>query len=132
MKPSSIVLLEFDPTLDDLGKGKKLRDGLSVALQIGDSLWVANDESAALERLSLIKENETGQYMYARNHKQFPLHELIQLPAPPAEDPADSQEIDIEGLAYENGYLWLVGSHSFKRKNPSPAGPKPTPGVATI
>ena len=120
MKPSSIVLLEFDPTLDDLGKGKKLRDGLSVALQIGNTLWVANDESASLERLSLITEDDTGQYIQAREHKQFALHEFIQLPSPPAEDPAESQEIDIEGLAYENGYLWLVGSHSLKRKNPSP------------
>jgi hypothetical protein len=119
MKPSSIVLLEFDPQLDDLGKGKKLRDGLSVALQIGDTLWVANDESVTLERLSLIKEEHSGQYMYGRDHKQFALHELIQLPSPPEEDSAEMQEIDIEGLAYENGYLWLVGSHSLKRKNPS-------------
>lgn len=119
MKPDSIVLLEFDPSLDDLGKGKKLWDGLSVALQIGDTLWVANDESATLERLSLFKEDIAGKYMVGREHKQFSLRELIKLPAPPAEDPAEIQEIDIEGLAYEDGYLWLVGSHSFKRKNPS-------------
>lgn len=120
MKPSSIILLEFDPKLDELGKGKKLRDGLSVALQIGNTLWVANDESATLERLSLIRESDSGQYMVGRDHRQFPLHDLIPLPTPPVGEPANVQEIDIEGLAYENGYLWLVGSHSFKRKNPSP------------
>ncbi|MET0962281.1 MAG: DUF3616 domain-containing protein [Noviherbaspirillum sp.] len=84
MKPDSIVLLEFDSKLGDLGKGKKLRDGLSVALQIGDTLWVANDESVSLERLSLIKGDGSSQYMYGRNHTQFALHDLLRLPTPPA------------------------------------------------
>lgn len=119
MMPTSIVLLEFDPQLDDMGKGKKLRDGLSVALQIGNTLWVANDESSSLERLLLVKEDHSGQYMYGRHHTQFPLDGLIDLPAPSVDDPRELQEIDIEGLAYENGYLWLVGSHSLKRKKPS-------------
>ncbi len=32
--------------------------------------------------------------------------------------PADIEEVDLEGLAYADGYLWLVGSHSLKRKQP--------------
>lgn len=120
MKPDSIVLLEFDPQLDGLGKGKRLRDGLSVVLQIENTLWIANDESVTLERFSLVKDLHSDQYMYGREHTQFALHELIRLPSPPFGDSLETQEIDIEGLAYEDGYLWLVGSHSFKRKNPSP------------
>lgn len=37
MKPTRTVELELHPERDDLGKGKELRDGLSVALQIGDT-----------------------------------------------------------------------------------------------
>lgn len=51
---TSVVLLEFDPELNALGKDKSLRDGLSVTVQIGDTLWVTNDETISLERLSLV------------------------------------------------------------------------------
>ena len=118
MNPTSTVDLEFNPERDDLGKEKELRNGLSVALQIGNTLWVANDESISLERLSLIEGGNTGNYKCGRHHKQFPLDNYIQLPVAPPNDPADLEEADIEGLAYEDGYLWLVGSHSLKRKNP--------------
>ncbi|HSH73112.1 MAG TPA: DUF3616 domain-containing protein [Methylophilaceae bacterium] len=128
MKPTSTVLLEFNPQRDNLGKGKELRDGLSVALQIGDTLWVANDESISLERLSLQKESKSGNYKYGREHKQFCLSDYLELPVPPAKltkkqkktKPEESgfEEIDIEGLDYEGGYLWLVGSHSLKRSKP--------------
>ncbi len=33
-----VATLEFDPACHALGKGKALRDGLSVAVQIGDTL----------------------------------------------------------------------------------------------
>jgi hypothetical protein len=119
MNPTSTVDLEFNPDRDDLGKDKELRNGLSVALQIGDTLWVANDESISLERLSLIEEGNTGNYKCGRHHKQFSLDNYIQLPVAPPNDPADLEEVDVEGLDYEDGYLWLVGSHSLKRKKPT-------------
>jgi hypothetical protein len=122
MTPNSILLLDFHPERHDLGKGKEMRDGLSVALQIGNTLWVANDETISLERLSLIKEDGRGEYRYARDHKQFALDDYLQLPVPPTGDPADLQEVDIEGLAYDDGYLWLVGSHSLKRRKPDAEG----------
>ena len=40
------------------------------------------------------------------------------MPLPPKPDEADGEEVDVEGLAYHDGYLWLVGSHSLKRKKP--------------
>jgi hypothetical protein len=115
MKPTRTVNLEFSPKHAVIGKGKALRDGLSVALQIGDTLWVANDESISLERLSLIKDG--SHYRYGL-HKQFSLDDYLNLPVATPKDPADLEEVDIEGLDYGGGYLWLVGSHSLKRTNP--------------
>lgn len=115
MKPTSTVNLEFIPKHAVIGKGKELRDGLSVALQIGDTLWVANDESISLERLSLIKDG--SHYRYGL-HKQFSLDDYLKLPVATPKDPADLEEVDIEGLDHGGGYLWLVGSHSLKRVNP--------------
>ena len=117
MNPTSTINLEFSSEHADLGKGKELRDGLSVALQIGDTLWVANDESISLERLSLIK--DASDYRYGL-HKQFSLDDFLKLPVATPKDPADLEEVDIEGLDYGGGYLWLVGSHSLKRINPTP------------
>ena len=97
MNPTTAEL-QFDPELDKLGKGKELRDGLSVAVQIGNTLWVANDESIGLERLSLVKGGEAGHYRYAE-HRQFSLAEYLRLPAAPAADAAAVEEIDVEGLS---------------------------------
>ena len=116
MNPTSTINLEFSSDHADFGKGKELRDGLSVALQIGDTLWVANDESISLERLSLIK--DASHYRYGL-HKQFSLDDFLKLPVATPKDPADLEEVDIEGLDYGGGYLWLVGSHSLKRVNPT-------------
>ena len=116
MNPISTIDLEFEAEHANLGELKELRDGLSVAFQIGDTLWVANDESVSLERLSLIKEK--GKYRYGQ-HKQFLLADYLKLPVPAPKDPADIEEVDVEGLAYGDGYLWLVGSHSLKRSNPT-------------
>jgi len=113
-----IVRLEFDPTLDNLDKDKKIRDGLSVVTQIGNTLWVANDEAISLERLSNAQDDSNGNYHHYSQHKQFRLDTYINLPVPPATNSMNFEEADIEGLDYENGYLWLVGSHSLKRKQP--------------
>jgi hypothetical protein len=118
MSPTSIVLLEFELERNDLGKGKKLRDGLSVALQIADTLWVANDETITLERLTLERGEDTDDYRYARRHRQFSLNDFLPLPIPPTDNPAETQEVDVEGLAHDGDYLWVTGSHSLKRKKP--------------
>jgi hypothetical protein len=110
------ILLEFDPHLNKLRKDKKLWDGLSAVVQIGDTLWVANDEAPSLERLSRQRGTNGGEIRYA-DHRQFPLHEVLQLPMPPQAD-GKIEEADIEGLDYDGGYLWMVGSHSLKRGKP--------------
>ncbi len=116
MNRTGTVLLEFDPDLNKLRKDKKLWDGLSAVVQIGDTLWVANDEALSLERLSRQGETDAGAIRYA-NHEQFPLRDFLELPAPPEAD-GKIEEADIEGLDHDGGYLWLVGSHSLKRDKP--------------
>lgn len=117
MNRTRTVLLEFDPQLNKLRKDKKLSDGLSAVAQIGQTLWVANDEALSLERLSRQGETGDGAIRYA-DHEQFPLHDFLQLPVPPVEEDDKIEEADIEGLDYHDGYLWLVGSHSLKRDKP--------------
>ncbi len=115
MKRTTTVALEFDPALDAPQAGKRLRDGLSAVLQVGDSLWLANDESASLERLTLAADGKA-----ASGHRQFQLHRYLDLPEGAKGKPARAPEIDIEGLDHDGGYLWLVGSHSLKRAKPDP------------
>lgn len=67
------------------------------------SLWVASDETVAIERLS-----PTGSHSYGK-HQRFFLQDYIQLFN-------SKDEIDIEGMDFADGYLWSIGSHSTKRK----------------
>ena len=96
----------------------QLNYGLSAVVQVGKSLWVANDETIGLERLLLQSGPAGGAYTYGE-HRQFALSDYLRLPVPPPFDPDNIVEADIEGLASSNGYLWLVGSHSRVRKKPT-------------
>lgn len=90
---------DFQPFYEDLSAAMLTPDG---------HLWVGSDETTTLERLSF-----DGDRTFS-NHQSIALGELINLPA------AEDQEIDIEGLAWTDHYLWFVGSHSPKRKKPKP------------
>jgi len=116
MARTGLALLEFDPG-SNLSKKKKLRDGLSSVLQIGNTLWVTNDETVSLERLTHQGRNADGVDKYG-DHVQFALNDYLRLPVPPPTDPKKIEEADLEGLDYRDGYLWMVGSHSLKRKKP--------------
>ncbi len=118
MSRESTIQLQFSPGADNLGKGKELRDGLSVVVQIGNTLWVTNDESLSLERLTLVKSGSDGTYSQAGDHQQFLLTDYLDMPLPPSSKSTHIDEADVEGLAYDGGYLWVVGSHSLKRQNP--------------
>ena len=85
----------------------KLTDSLSAAVFVGDDLFVASDETTSVERLS------TDDGLTFQHHKSFPLNDLIDLPAQGTDF---DQEIDIEGIDFHDSHLWLVGSHSLKRK----------------
>lgn len=88
------------------GSFQEHREDLSAVLLTHEKyLWLGSDETSTIERLSLVDNNKFA------DHQQFRVAEFIDLPA------SEDQEIDIEGLAYSDYYLWFVGSHSYKRKN---------------
>jgi len=99
--PSHQIPLHFSPA-----QANAMAD-LSAALVVDQTLWLGSDESAHLEALTL-REDRGCQ------HRTLSVADFIALPDGPG------QEIDIEGLAYQPPYLWLVGSHSLKRKRPKP------------
>lgn len=83
-----------------------VREDISAIAHTPDgNLWLASDELTTIERLSPVSPREYS------HHQQFAVGDYIDL--------QDTQsEIDIEGMDFANGYLWLVGSHSTKRKRP--------------
>lgn len=104
-KPSLLhqVLLSFED-----GFKEHRKDISTVRLTPEKHLWLGSDETSSIERLSIVDSQTFAE------HKQFRIIDFIELPE------AEDQEIDIEGLAYTNDYLWFVGSHSWKRKKPKP------------
>ncbi|MGD1855203.1 MAG: DUF3616 domain-containing protein [Leptolyngbyaceae cyanobacterium] len=95
----SRVLLKFQHSEDDL-----LQELSAIARTPDGNLWVGSDEYLTLERLTPV-----GNGIYGA-HKTFHLKDFVEL------FDQDS-EVDIEGLDYSDGYLWVVGSHSLKRNN---------------
>jgi len=83
-----------------------LHKDLSAVARLGDSLFLACDETASVERLRRMKDGSFGE------HRHFALDGLVDLPAG-----ADG-EMDIEGLCATDGFLWIVGSHALKRSKP--------------
>lgn len=83
---------------------ESLLGGLSAAARVGEHLWTASDERPALDRLTLQPDGSYGA------HRSFPIADLIDLPG--------KGEIDVEGIAWEAPYLWVVGSHSRRRDRP--------------
>ncbi len=93
------VRLEFEQEADDI-----ISDISAAAFSDDGSLWIGSDEMVGVDRLSPV-----GNHSYG-NHQRFLLKDYIDL--------FDDDEIDIEGMDFADGYLWLTGSHSTKRKKP--------------
>jgi Protein of unknown function (DUF3616) len=93
------ILLDFSSFYGEYRKNLS-----AVLLTSNKYLWLGSDETSSIERLSLIDDNTFGE------HQHYQVANYIGLPAP------EDKEIDIEGLAYIDNYLWFVGSHSWKRK----------------
>ncbi len=94
------ILLEFNRNDVDLWGELS-----AIAITPDGSLWVGSDELQTLEQLNAITPMHYGK------HKGCALPKTLSLPDPDG-------EIDFEGLDFDNGYLWFVGSHSQKRKRP--------------
>jgi Protein of unknown function (DUF3616) len=103
---SNYVELHFESGKDK--GGKEIRDDLSAIVSVDKYLFLASDETTTIERLET---NDGGKTF--TNHQQFPLSNFgINLPS------GSDEEVDIEGLYYDGRYIWIVGSHSLKRKKP--------------
>jgi Protein of unknown function (DUF3616) len=101
------------PVLEFSAPDEKLTDALSAVVLIREELWVASDELTSVERLTL-----RGGGLFG-GHRSFELQGPLSLPATGKKKPDGKkvdQEIDLEGLDFDGQYLWLVGSHSIKRK----------------
>ncbi|HEY9879944.1 MAG TPA: DUF3616 domain-containing protein, partial [Leptolyngbyaceae cyanobacterium] len=94
-------------TLQVRANDQAVLQDISAVRCIEDFIWLSADEGAALERLTLDRDKTS-------DHQTFRVIDYLDLPNPKGE------EIDIEGLAYADYYLWIVGSHSLKRKKPEP------------
>ncbi|MDA0268047.1 MAG: DUF3616 domain-containing protein [Cyanobacteria bacterium] len=90
-------------TLQFEHQAELIRADLSAVSEVGPHLWLGCDETATLERLTLAGKT-------ASDHRQFAIGNFLPLPN------GAEQEVDVEGLAYGDGYLWFVGSHSLKRR----------------
>ena len=88
-----------------------LRGQLSAVVQTDGFLWIASDESNTVERLSRVEGGEYGR------HQSYSLADYLDLPA-------GDEEIDIEGMDCDGGYLWLTGSHGLKRLRPKGSDPE--------
>jgi hypothetical protein len=110
MAAPDAVTLQFSPD-----SGEEFAADLSAVAQIGADLWVGTDEGTSVARLSPQEPAVYG------GHTAFPLGRCLDLPG------GDDEEIDVEGMAAAGGYLWLVGSHSPRRREADSAEPSGTP-----
>lgn len=84
-----------------------MRHDLSAACFVNQTLWLGSDETTHLEALTLTE-------FEGRDHRSLVVTDFLPLPD------GKTSEIDIEGITYAEPYLWLVGSHSLKRKQHRP------------
>ena len=103
-KPRATIRLECGGAVDD----KKALQNFSAGSRVGDALFLAADEHASIERLV-----PTGKDTWGR-HERFHLKDLLDLADP-------EEEADLEGLAAEDGWLWVLGSHARTREKPEKA-----------
>jgi hypothetical protein len=86
------------------GHDRKALRNLSAGTRMGDSLFVAGDEHAHVDRLTLGADG-------GGCPRSIELMDLLTL-----DDP--EEEADLEGLAADDGWLWVVGSHARTRSKP--------------
>ncbi|MGY1773203.1 DUF3616 domain-containing protein [Blastococcus sp. SYSU D00813] len=81
---------------------------LSAVRSDGAVLWVAGDETATIERL--VADDPARPRAYG-GQTTVRLADLVDLPGQDA-----AEEADVEGLGRGGPWLWVVGSHSLRRR----------------
>jgi len=94
---ASVISLRFGAAADD--------DSLSLsgAASVGEYLFLAPDEGGSLVRL-----RHSGNAAYD-DATAYPVADFVGTPGD------DGDELDLEGMDADGGYLWLAGSHSAVR-----------------
>ncbi|MDP3173319.1 MAG: DUF3616 domain-containing protein [Phenylobacterium sp.] len=112
-------LAQVPLALDEHAQGEdQPAHDISAAAALGDTLFLAADECAGLEVLHRAADG------YAE-HRRVELRKAFDLPG------GDS-EMDIEGVAVCDDWLWIVGSHSLTRKKPKKGRPLDEKGLARL
>lgn len=106
--PDATIRILLDQPPDGGTEARDIRESLSAVVQTGRHLWLGCDETCTLERVTDLGDGSWGE------HRTFPLAGVLDLPGP------DDGEVDVEGLAWDPPYLWIVGSHGRKRGKPDP------------
>lgn len=102
--PARTVDFVFDAPHGQHEGDDAIYDNVSALAVSGTTIFCSCDENATIERL--VYDPATGA---ATGHRSFALSHLFDLVD------GDDGEIDIEGLAMSDGYLWICGSHALKR-----------------
>ncbi|MEK7412191.1 MAG: DUF3616 domain-containing protein, partial [Planctomycetota bacterium] len=95
--PASQVRLILDGVSPDANDSL---ESLSAAVRVGDTLFLGGDQGVCLDRLIY----NGGAWT---DHLRLPLSDCLDLD--------DAGEADIEGLAEDDGWLWVLGSHARTR-----------------
>lgn len=102
--PFQSIELQFSAPIGDEKKSKAGDLSAVVVTDGGRTLWVGSDEWTSIDRLTKIDDSTYG------DHTSFALADYLKGFNP------KNGEIDIEGMDLDGSYLWLIGSHSSKRK----------------
>lgn len=110
-RPAGSIDMVFRPSEELDHVGDPIEQDVSSLGAIGRTVFCTCDETATVERL--VHDEESGELAA---HEGFALGRIFDLPA------GIDGEMDIEGLAISDGYLWVTGSHSLKRGKPETGG----------
>lgn len=84
---------------------------LSAAVLVGQDLWLGGDEGTKLLALRAVADSDAME-----KADEVDLRETFDLPG------KAEHEVDLEGIDWDptESYLWMIGSHSLKRKAAKP------------
>lgn len=87
----------------------RVAKSLSAIARAGNDLWIGGDEGVEIVCTRL--DPASGNFKYA-----FQRENLVSAFQLPSEEGKEDSEVDLEAMDFDGRYLWLIGSHSGKRK----------------
>jgi hypothetical protein len=87
-------------------------ESLSALVLVGADFWLAADEGTSL---ATAKADGGNEWSTSGTHD---LVALLDLPGKALNGKGELPEVDAEGMQWDGKHLWIVASHSLKRKQP--------------